>query len=255
MPSHRPSAARSDLSAAVRFTALSVLATLAVALGLPAGARPPGTRMAAVDKPQAEAPIDCTKTTSDDPRKPKEARKSGAGTPAGAVDAADLKVDYKTNSGVFEDVVLCNDMIRVHADHAETKGGLTLENGQWTFKGNVRINTEKGGYLHSDQAVVELKDGLISRATVTGSPAEFEQNSEPVAHGHAEEIVYDVTDGSVKLNGDAHLFYEGNNLDAPLVVYSIRERQAKVSGQPGSGGSSRVHITIPPRSQEPDNKP
>ena len=254
MPSHRPSAARPALSAAVRFTALSVLATLVVTLGLPAGARPPGTRMAAVDKPQAETPIDCTKTTSDDPKKPKETRKSGAGTPAGAVDAADLKVDYKTNSGVFEDVVLCNDMIRVHADHAETKGGLTLENGQWTFKGNVRINTEKGGYLHSDQAVVELKNGLISRATVTGSPAEFEQNSEPVAHGHAEEIVYDVTDGSVKLNGDAHLFYEGNNLDAPLVVYNIRERQARVSGQPGNS-SSRVHLSIPPRSQEPDPKP
>ena len=239
----------------MRLAALSVLATLVVALGLPADARPPGTRMAAADKPRPDAPIDCTKTTSDDPKQPKEARKSGTGTAPAGLDAADLKVDYKTNSGVFEDIILCNDMIRVHADHAETKGGLMLENGQWTFKGNVRINTEKGGYLHSDQAVVELKDGLVARATVTGSPAEFEQNTEPVAHGRAEQIVYDVTEGSVKLNGDAHLFYEGNNLDAPLVVYSIRERQAKVSGQPGSDGSSRVHITIPPRSQEPDNKP
>src|ERR1700746_2425804 len=106
MPSHRPSAARSVLSAAVRFTALSVLATLVIALGLPAGALPPGTRVAGVDKPQGETPIDCTKTTSDDPKKPKETRKAGAaaGTPAGAVDAADLKGDYKTNSGVVEDV-------------------------------------------------------------------------------------------------------------------------------------------------------
>jgi lipopolysaccharide transport protein LptA len=239
----------------VRFVVLSSLATLVVALVLPAAAKAPSRRLAAVNTPQADAPLDCTQTTSDDPKKPKEPRKSGSGTPASGIEADNLNVDYKTNSGVFENIVLCNDMIRVHADHAETKGGLRLENGQWTFKGNVRINTEKGGYLHSDQAVVELKDGLISRATVTGSPAEFEQNSEPVAHGRAEEIVYDVTEGSVKLNGDAHLFYEGNNLDAPLVVYNIRERQAKVSGQPGSDGSSRVHITIPPRSQEPDKKP
>ncbi len=95
----------------------------------------------------------------------------------------------------------------MQADHAHATG-LNFDNSRWTFDGNVRIDAEQRGNLRSDQAVVEFKDNRIARATVTGKPAEFEQkraDSDQLARGHADEIVYDVSDGTVRLIDDAWL--------------------------------------------------
>ena len=163
------------------------------------------------------------------------------------VDAASSEVDYKTNTVVFSQVVISQGATRVQADHAHASG-LNFANSRWTFDGHVRIDAAPRGSLRADQAVVEFKDNRIARATVTGKPAEFEQqrtDSQQIARGHADEIVYDVTEGTVRLSNDAWLSDGQNEISGPLLVYNIRAQHVQAATSPDTG--QRVHIVITPQ--------
>lgn len=162
------------------------------------------------------------------------------------MDAKSLDVDYKTHVAVYKDIVITQEDLKVQADRAYTNG-TTFDNAQWTFEGNVRIQSEQRGNLHSDHAVVDFKNNHLAKATVDGSPAEFEQkraDSDEIAHGHAGQIVYDVSDGTVRLSQDAWLSDGRNEISGPLLVYNIREQ--KVQAASPAGTDTRVHITITP---------
>ncbi len=164
------------------------------------------------------------------------------------VDAASSEVDYRTNTVVFTQVVISQGGLRIQADRAHASG-LNFANSRWTFDGHVRIDAEPRGNLRSDQAVVEFRDNRIARATASGKPAEFEQpraDSQQMARGRAEEIVYDVNEGTVRLSNDAWLSDGVNEISGPLLVYNIRAQRVQAVGQPGS--DQRVHITITPQS-------
>jgi len=171
------------------------------------------------------------------------------------VDAASSEVDYRTNTVVFSQVVISQGAMRVQADHAHASG-LNFANSRWTFEGHVRIDAAPSGSLRSDQAVVEFKDNRIARATASGKPAQFEQpraDSQQMAQGHAEEIVYDVNEGTVRLSNDAWLSDGVNQISGPLLVYNIRAQRVQAATQPGS--DQRVHITITPQSAPPAPPP
>jgi lipopolysaccharide export system protein LptA len=163
------------------------------------------------------------------------------------VDAASSEVDYRTNQVVFSEVVISQGAMRVQADHAHASG-LNFANSRWTFEGHVRIDAEPRGNLRADQAVVEFRDNRIVRATANGKPAQFEQprgDSQQMARGHAEEIVYDVNEGTVRLSEDAWLSDGTNEISGPLLVYNIRAQRVQAAAQ--SGSDQRVHIIIQPQ--------
>jgi len=162
------------------------------------------------------------------------------------LDAASTEVDGRTNTLVFTDVVISQGATRVQAEHAHATG-LNFANSRWSFDGQVRIDAELHGNLRSDQATIEFRDNHIARATVTGKPAEFEQkrtDSEQLARGCAGEIVYDLSDGTVRLTGDAWLTDGQNEISGPLLVYNIHEQRVQAAASPGT--DQRVHITITP---------
>ena len=164
------------------------------------------------------------------------------------VDAASSEVDYRSNTVVFSQVVISQGAMRVQADHAHASG-LNFANSRWTFEGHVRIDAEPRGSLRADQAVVEFRDNRILRATANGKPAQFEQpraDSEQMARGHANEIVYDVNEGTVRLSEDAWLSDGTNEISGPLLVYNIRAQRVQAATQ--SGTDQRVHIVIQPQS-------
>jgi len=166
------------------------------------------------------------------------------------VDAASSKVDYRTNTLIFDQVVIAQGTMRVEADHGRATG-LNFANSHWTFDGHVRVDADPRGKLRSDEAVVDFRDNRIARATVTGKPAEFEQKlagSQQIAHGHADQIVYDLNDGIVRLENDAWLSDGQRELTAPQLIYNIRAQTMQAAS--GSGGQ-RVHITINPNSPAP----
>jgi lipopolysaccharide transport protein LptA len=168
-----------------------------------------------------------------------------------SLDAASSEIDARTNALVFRNVVISQGDMRVQAEHARATG-LNFANSKWNFEGNVRIDAEQRGSLRSDQAVVEFKDNHIARATITGKPAEFEQRragTDQVARGHADEILYDVNDGTVRLTDEAWLSDGQNEISGPLVIYNIREQRILAGTPPGASGSGtdqRVHINIAP---------
>jgi lipopolysaccharide transport protein LptA len=148
---------------------------------------------------------------------------------------------------VFKDVVISQCAMRVAAEHARATG-LNFANSRWTFDGNVRIDADQRGSIRSDAAVVEFKDNHIARATVTGKPAEFQQQREGVlARGHADEIVYDVNEQTVRLSKDAWLSDGQGEMKGPLLVYNIRAQTIKAESVPGDSG--RIRITIDPNSK------
>ena len=161
-----------------------------------------------------------------------------------SVDAASSDFDYKSNSVVFRNVVISQGDTRVQADHAQATG-LNFANSHWNFEGHVHIDAEQRGHLRSDQAIVDFRDNHLERATITGKPAEFEQQragSDQIARGHADRIVYDVSDGTVRLADDAWLSDGQNEISGPLLVYNIREQRVQAAASPGT--DQRVHISI-----------
>lgn len=182
--------------------------------------------------------------------------RAAAATPTGAVrdqavtlDAASSDVDYRTNTVNFRDVIITQGTTRVVADAARADG-LNFENATWNFSGNVRISVD-GGSLRSSEAVVNFSRNRITRATITGTPAEFEQrrtDSADVARGRAGRIEYDVPAGTVTLSSDAWLTDGRNEISGRELVYSVREQRVQAQARPGDAG--RVRITIRPRPEE-----
>jgi lipopolysaccharide transport protein LptA len=163
-----------------------------------------------------------------------------------SLDAASSEVDYRSNTVNFRDVVISQGGMRVAAESARATG-LNFENATWDFRGNVRI-TVNGGSLRSDEAKVDFAANRITRATISGSPAQFEQKraeTADLARGRAGRIVYDVPAGTVKLTKDAWLTDGRNDISGQELVYNVREQRVQAEAKPGN--SDRVRITIRPR--------
>jgi lipopolysaccharide export system protein LptA len=173
------------------------------------------------------------------------------------IDVASSNIEYKGDTAVFRDVVITQGDTKVQADHAHVTGLDNFDNSHWTFEGNVRINGEQHGSLKSDQAVVEFRNKNISKATITGTPAEFEQkrtDTDETARGHAREIVYNLSDGTLRLSDDAWLSDGHNSISGPVLIYNIREQRVQAATEPGS--DNKVHIRIDPNANgDPNKKP
>ncbi len=175
--------------------------------------------------------------------------------PAITYDAASMEVDYKTHMMRGKDVTITYGKMTVRADRALATAS-DFKNSRWTFNGNVRINAEPRGNLRSDEAVVEFQDNELKRATATGNPAEFDQkreDSNAVTHGRADQIVYDVGPGTVRLSSERHpedraWVSDGrSDIRSPVIVYNLREERVEATTSSGSSGSdTRVHVTIDP---------
>jgi lipopolysaccharide transport protein LptA len=160
-------------------------------------------------------------------------------------DAASMDADVKTHVMHLKDVTITYGKMKVRADRALATAG-DFKNSRWTFDGNVRINAVPRGNLRSDEAVVEFEDNQLKRATATGNPAEFDQTREDsnvIARGHADEIVYEVGAGTVRLSNDAWVTDGRNDIRGPVIVYSLREEHVEATTSPGT---ERVHVTIAP---------
>lgn len=161
-------------------------------------------------------------------------------------DASQMDADGKTHVMHLKDVTITYGSMTVRADRALATAG-DFKNSRWTLDGNVRINAEPRGNLRSDQAIVEFQDNQLLRATATGSPAEFDQkraDSNIVTRGRANEIVYEVSAGTIRLTNDAYICDGQNDISGPLLVYSLRDERLEATTSPGS--DQRVRVTIGP---------
>jgi lipopolysaccharide transport protein LptA len=170
--------------------------------------------------------------------------------------AVPLVVDYRKNTARFRDVVITQGDMRIEAAEANVVGGLDFENGEWTVSGNVRIHAE-GGNLKSDKAVVQFRNNLISRATITGTPAEFEQQRTDgtTSRGHAKTISYEPGSGTVRLRDNAWLSTGCNELKSDQLVYNIKTQRVEGQPQAAAGAGGRITITIQPKGESGSPNP
>jgi len=159
-----------------------------------------------------------------------------------------LEMDYRNNNAVLRDVVITQCSVRIQADEARITGGLDFENSRWTISGDVRITAE-GGSLSSDKAVVSFRNKLISAATVTGTPAQFEQKREDgtTARGRANTIDYETADGTVSLQENAWISIGCNEITGQQLVYNIRAQIFQGETKPATDGAGRFRMVIQPK--------
>ena len=174
------------------------------------------------------------------------------------LEAVPVDINYKKNTAVLRDVVITQCATRIEAKEAHVKGGLDFENGEWTVSGDVRITAENGK-LRSDKAVVSYANNLISRAVVTGAPAQFEQQREDgtTARGRAGTISYEPGNGIVSFREDAFLSDGCNELKGQQLRYNIKQQRVEGQSQATPGAGGRITITIQPKgaSGDPCAKP
>jgi len=170
-------------------------------------------------------------------------------TPAQSVvvEAASSHVDYATDTATFEDIVVSQGGTRVTAERCQASG-LGFSSSTWTFEGNVVILVQPQSELTSQRAIVEIRNGRVTRATATGKPATFEAQrtgSRPAMHGEADNVVYNADEDSLSLSGEAWVSGGQNErMSGPLLIYRIRdERLEAVSPR----GTQLVHITVIPQ--------
>jgi lipopolysaccharide export system protein LptA len=173
------------------------------------------------------------------------------------VDADSSEADLAKGTGAFTNITITQGAVKLTADHAHGSYPVDFKNSHWTFDGHVKLDDdERHGNLRADEAVVDFRNGRIEHATVTGKPAEFQQQRPEtgrLAKGHAEQIDYDINDGSVKLSGDAWLSDGENEISGPLLVYDINKQQVQAATTPGK--PQRVHIVITPQGTSTKTQP
>jgi lipopolysaccharide export system protein LptA len=174
-----------------------------------------------------------------------------------AIEAKPFEVDYRNNNAVLREVVITQCDLRIEANEAQVTGGLDFENSRWIISGGVRITAE-GGRLHSDKAVVSFRDNVISQATITGTPAEFEQQRDDgsTSRGHANTIDYETASGTVSLLQNAWLSVGRSEVTGPRLVYNIKTQSVQGQGKlnPGKGANDRIRIVIQPRDKDGQEK-
>jgi lipopolysaccharide transport protein LptA len=167
------------------------------------------------------------------------------------LEAASSDFDYKNNTLLFKRVKITQGGLEVTAQQASATG-LEFNDSEWRLQGDVRI-VVPGGRLQSNEAVVSFRNNTIARASIKGSPAEFEQQlreKAQVARGKADSIEYDVKAATVRLTGNAWLTDGRNEIRGSTLIYDIgRER---VQANPNEKDPGGVKITInPPQKTTP----
>jgi lipopolysaccharide transport protein LptA len=161
-----------------------------------------------------------------------------------------LDYDYKTHlMHLRGNVKISSGDTSIAADEAQVTGQ-DPKNYRWVFTGKVHVRSESQGDVRGDRATVEITQGELANALVTGSPAQFEQtrsNTDRLVMGHATTVDYDVAAGTVTLTGDALLTDDRNEneMSSPSITYNVRDR--RIESDAGATVGGRVHMRILPK--------
>lgn len=168
------------------------------------------------------------------------------------------EVDGKNKSVFLRKVRIAQGNMTLTADQGQVNGtGVenAFDNSVWVFKGAVKVTMDQG-VLNSDEARVTFSNKVLSYAVVTGKPATFQQKiakTDKIAHGHADNIDYDVAKGIIRLTKDAYLDNGQYEVHGESLKYDVAKQVS--SAEASEQGSQRVHIVITPPPKSPAKTP
>ncbi len=160
--------------------------------------------------------------------------------------------DGKSGTFVYRGLQLTQGNISIEAE----EGRATIRDqaeGEWQFAGNVSIVVDNGR-IECDSAHLVFEQSVLTRATVTGSPASFElkrSNADDVTHAEAGKLDYDVHNGIIEFSDDAVITESGNRIASHFLLYNIDER--RIDADSSGAGDDRVRITYTPTNGAGDN--
>ncbi|MEZ5498544.1 MAG: LptA/OstA family protein [Steroidobacteraceae bacterium] len=163
------------------------------------------------------------------------------------ISARSTSLDYGANVLIFHDVVISQNDVHIEASEARASGDM-YENSEWQLSGGVHIRAE-GGRLESRDAKVRIVGRRVASASISGTPAQFEQqlrDRSQLARGRANRIEYDLANGAIRLAGDAWLTDGRNEISGRELIYDLRAQRVNANAQ---DADDRVRITIRPESK------
>jgi lipopolysaccharide transport protein LptA len=162
------------------------------------------------------------------------------------VDAASGDYEYAKDHLSIRHVHIAQGQLAVSADDS-AGSALQFEDSHWQFTGHV-VFTSPDGTLASDSATVVFLHNQLVSITAQGAPAVFTgAHAGKNVRGHAERILYEPVNGTVKLTGDASLNDGDNEIKGQLLSYNFNERH--LSAGPNEQKDQRITITITPKSK------
>jgi lipopolysaccharide transport protein LptA len=166
------------------------------------------------------------------------------------LDAASSEMDYRSNTLLFQDLLITQGSTRVKAARARSTG-LDFAASSWTLSDGVRLEID-GGVMTSSEATVLFRDNRVLSATIRGENTAFEQRlrNGNKASGKAREIIYDAATATVVLQGEALLSDGRNDIRGDKLVYDLAAERVS-AGNTAAG--DRVRITIRPPADTADS--
>ncbi|MWP62849.1 lipopolysaccharide transport periplasmic protein LptA [Gilliamella sp. Pas-s25] len=134
-----------------------------------------------------------------------------------------------------------NKPIAIDADNQQ----IDIENNTITFIGNVVI-VQEGLTIKADKVVVtEMQNTEKQKITAYGNPVNYKQilpKNNKVVTGHSSQVIYNVKQNNIVLQGKAELFQQDNHIVSEMIIYDVKKQQ--IFAQPGK--NRRVKSTIIP---------
>lgn len=163
-----------------------------------------------------------------------------------------MAVESANKTSVNKDdqkVYVANKPITIDADNQQ----IDIEKNILTFSGNVRI-VQDGLTINADRVTItDMQDTSKQKITGYGNPVNFKQilpKNNRIVTGHSNQIIYNVKENSVVLQGDAEIIQQDNHIKSSIISYDVNKQV--IVAEPGK--NNRVKTTIIPSQVKGMNK-
>lgn len=93
------------------------------------------------------------------------------------------------------------------------------------------------------------KKGAINNTVAKGSPARYQQQTDPKkgpVNAEADRIDYDAKNEIITLTGNARLKQDGSSFQGNVITYNSQKQQVDAKGD----GTNRVQLVFPPQARD-----
>ncbi len=140
--------------------------------------------------------------------------------------------------------------ITIEADQLELDQG----KGTSLYRGNVVL--QRGAMqIKADTITIHTTGRQLEWVQAKGSPVYLDQEATADAgpmHAEAAQMEYQPQNEVVKLQGNAHLWRDGNEFSGEQIRYNLKRQLVKASG--AKDGESRVRVLLQPESTEQNSE-
>lgn len=143
--------------------------------------------------------------------------------------------------------------ITVEADRLEMNNASGISH----YQGNV-VMTQGGMLLRADSVTLHSRGSDLQLAVAEGSPVYLERpdpQSGELIKAHAAHMEYQIQEGLLEMNGEAHLWRGKDEFSGEHIVYELDKRLVRASGQKAGEEGGRVKVILQPEKPDREQQP